>query len=592
LTVLVRESAQNAWDAKVQDEVAFRLDLATVGPAHQRAWAELLEPGLPGTEAGGDALRTLLRRPTIRYLAVSDRGTAGLGGPTRSDRFAEPGQRNWLSFVLNSGEKQDTDGGGGTYGYGKGAFFLASRARLVLIHSRFRNAQGTLSTRFIASALWHSYTEGDKPFTGRHWWGGPEDDHCEPLVDAAADDVARRLGLVGFKADETGTTVVAVDPNLSDPTMPDEDSTDMTVDEAGHYLAEAAGWNLWPIMLEDRPERMSVTVTAHGTEIPVPSTANDATIAAFAAAYRKAQGDGGTEIRCGNPKMVLGRFGSERTFGANVDSPAARDLKIEGAPHHVCLLRRPDLVVRYFEGPPREHPAVGYVGVFKADDDLDVTLSKAEPPTHDAWIESQLHGREATFVRVAHRRLREQCGDLAGPRHRASTVGDHAVGSVAQRLGHLLAGPGGDGVSGDSGTDGASSDGSRIDITSPPATPGAGPTGGGGGGNRANTGGRARPVLAGEPSWEELDGQVMLVQLVRLRGQGPITARIEVVTGEGSAETAVPAGGDLPEIHGWRTADTVVAGAVFHGDGSHAEVELLVVPVVDAVLSITVRDAS
>jgi hypothetical protein len=84
----------------------------------------------------------------------------------------------------------------------------------------------------------------------------------------------------------------------------------------------------------------------------------------------------------------------------------------------------------------------------------------------------------------------------------------------------------------------------------------------------------------------------MLVQLVRLRGQGPITGRIEVVTGEGSAETAVPAGGDLPEIHGWRTAGSVVAGAVFHGDGSHAEVELLVVPVVDAVLSITVRDVS
>jgi hypothetical protein len=332
---------------------------------------------------------------------------------------------------------------------------------------------------------------------------------------------------------------------------------------------------------------MAVTVTAHGAEVLVPGPSNDATIAQFAAAYREARLNSATEIRCGNPRMLLGHFGSERTFGAVVESPAARELGIEGAPHHVCLLRRPDLVVRYFEGPPREHPAVGYVGVFKTEDVLDATFSKAEPPTHDAWIDSQLQGREATFVRVAHRRLKEQCDRLAGPRHREPKVGDHAVGSVAQRLGHLLAGPGGDGA--DSGTGGTPSDGGRIDIAGSGA-PGGGPSGGGGGGTGGNTDGRARPVLAGEPSWEEVDGQVMLVQPVRLRGQGPITGRIDVVTGEGSTETAIPAGGDLPEIHGWRTAGGVVAGAVFHGDGSHSEVELLVVPVVDAVLSIAVRD--
>jgi hypothetical protein len=597
LTVLVRESAQNAWDAKVQDTVTFRLDLNTVGPAHHRAWAELLEPGLPGAEAGGEALTAVLRRSAIRYIAVSDRGTRGLGGPTRSDRFAEPGDRNWLSFVLNSGEKQDTDGGGGTYGYGKGAFFLASKVGMVLIHSRFRTADGTLRTRLIASALWHSYTAGGKPFTGRHWWGNPEDDHCEPLIDAEADDVARRLGLMGFAGDETGTTVVVLDPDLADPTVPEADSAEMPVDEAGRYLADAAGWNLWPIMLEERPQRMAVTVTAHGTEFPVPSASNDATIAHFAAAYREARRDGATEIRCGNPKELLGHFGNQHTFGASVESPAARELGLDGAPHHVCLLRRPDLVVRYLEGPPREHPTIGYVGVFKVVDDLDVTFSRAEPPTHDAWIDSQLQGREATYVRVAHRRLKDQCADLAGPRHRAPKVGDHAVGSVAQRLGHLLAGPGGSGVGSESAAGVTSPDGARTDVTWPNGGLGGGPAGdsgptGGSGGTGQTGGGLARPVLVGEPTWEEIDGRVILVQPVRLRGGGPITGRIDVVTGDGSAETTAPAGSDLPEIHGWRTPDGVVTGAVLHGDGAHAEVELLVVPVPDAVLSITVRDAS
>src|SRR5688500_11387583 len=75
LTVLVRESAQNSWDAKHADEVDYRLDLVTVSPVHRQAWVELLAPGAPDDPAASRAIPDLLRNSSIRYLAVSDRGT-------------------------------------------------------------------------------------------------------------------------------------------------------------------------------------------------------------------------------------------------------------------------------------------------------------------------------------------------------------------------------------------------------------------------------------------------------------------------------------------------------------------------------------
>ncbi len=57
----------------------------------------------------------------------------------------------------------------------------------------------------------------------------------------------------------------------------------------------------------------------------------------------------------------------------------------------------PDLVVRYVPGPETMNPVVGYAAVMKAAADLDDVYADAEPPTHDAWIDSQLAGERATF---------------------------------------------------------------------------------------------------------------------------------------------------------------------------------------------------
>lgn len=385
LTILVRESAQNSWDARLPNEpvVDFRLDLSTVGAGHIGEWRRLFSSGLLVDCDEGGVYRRLAHAGSIRYLSISDRGTRGLAGPTRSDAGPST-RREWPRFVLNSGDREGSghDGpSGGTFGYGKGALFRSSKVGCVLVYTRFNDEEGQFHSRFIGIAIRKAFWKGTARYTGRHWWGVPENDHCEPLRDAQADSAARSLGIQGFAGKETGTTLVVVDPDLTDPTLPDPDQAEeLSIGHAGTYLADAAGWNLWPITLLERSTRMSVTVTANGVEIPVPGPDNDATLAFFADSYRSALGGAGETLSCGRPRKELGRFASQITYGATVTSPAARELGLEGAPHHVCLLRGPELVVRYYSGPERLANGSGYVGVFKVADDLDETFASAEPP--------------------------------------------------------------------------------------------------------------------------------------------------------------------------------------------------------------------
>lgn len=588
LTVLVREAAQNSWDARESRRVRFSLELRTVSPSNALAWRELLLPGAPRETGSMRGLNEALRRPTIRYLAVVDRGTTGLGGPTRSDHYAASGERAWLSFVLNSGEKQDTDGVGGTYGYGKGAFFLASRVGTVLIHTRFNDRDGRLRTRLIGSSLLASYNDRDlTPFTGRHWWGDTRSDHCEPLLDDEATRIAERLGLPPFEGEATGTTVVVLDPDLRDPSHEEDNAPELSAHEVGQYLADAAAWNLWPLSLEGRSPRMEVAVTVNGDVVPVPNESTDVAIAHFAAAYRRVLlQDSEGEIRCGNPRRLLGQFAAETTLGAKMRSRAAEELGLERdtAPHHVALMRQPDLVVGYYQGQAKPHPEVGYAGVFKVDSGLDSVFSRAEPPTHDAWVDAQLTGHEATFVRVARRKLVERCAAIAGPRHVPRAVESTPVGAVSLRLGFLVAGVGngapleGDGLAPPI----SSTAGQPGDTVRHAGTGATGPSEGSGRAGRTR-----RPQLIDRPRFELIGGRWLLVQRVRTTSPGRLRGIIGVLTGEG-AETSAPAAAPQPAVVGWRREDgTMMPGAELDVDVE--ELELLVQPVEDAALELGVE---
>lgn len=583
LTVFVRETAQNSWDARLPDTpTKYRLEITTVSPTHRPVWERLLTPP-PRTQPFlgiGRAMRT----PNLRLLSVVDRGTCGLGGPIRADELAE-NRRDWVSFVLNVGERRDTVRGGGTYGYGKAVLYRLSRVGTILVHTRTEEPGVGLSSRLIGIALGDSFDsrervdEEARPYTGRHWWGHVRDDHVEPLLGAEADAVARSLGLSPFADGESGTTLVVVDPDLGD--FDDADA-------AARHLAETIAWQLWPIMLPERGDhRLVPEVVAGGCVHPVPDPVRTYPLDLFVKAYRRQRTDRASFLECGRPKRRLGRFALERTvvvpMPEGAGSLAAACAGVPGDPHHVCLMRSPELVVRYHEGVQPGSVGKVYAGVFRAEDDLDDVYAAAEPPTHDHWVHEQLTGHDKTFIRTTFKRISDQ---LATFRHTTistagRTGGGVALGAASNFLGGIVAAAFVDPRTVPDSTDGHGPGGSSGGAD-------GGPGSGGGGRSPSGRGDRLRVVALDAPRVEERGGRVVLVQRLAVSGAGParLSARLAVGVGDGR-EAEAPAGAGRPSVRVWITSDGEIPtdSCVVT---TPSEVELVVQPVEDTITDIDV----
>ncbi|MFF8400856.1 hypothetical protein ACF06P_04340 [Streptomyces sp. NPDC015684] len=578
LTILVRESAQNSWDARVPASdapVDYRIDMWTVGPAHTGAWRELLLAGAPGSS--DFPLRETLKHGSIRVLAVSDRGTRGLGGPTRADDAVGP-ERDFVSFIRNIGEPRDTALGGGTYGFGKGIFYLLSKPGTVLVHSRCRTAKGTYETRLIGCTLWKSYVaveyQGRRRYTGRHWWGDTAGSVVEPLVGQAAETTAQRLGLKPFGPQETGTTVVVIDPNLDELGAP----------EAADYLSDTIAWHLWPKMISTggRSPAMRFSVTCDGVPHPVPDPRSTRPLSMFVAAYERMSGPHGDAVECLRPKRHLGRLGLVKRIMPPLEpTRASRMLDIEDLIHHVCLMRPAELVVTYHPGPKPPSINQGYAGVFRADEAMDDVYAKAEPPTHDAWNPHSLERPESTFVQTTFRRIGEALErllSLSGVTRPGAT--NVALGAASSMFSGLVGGAWGIGGAtayskpGSTVTRGTKSDagaaGRRTGDRPGPASTALDSehvdhveSGHADGqslpGMNAHTNGRSvvlrpRVQYIGDPYYDDRADGAVLIQEFRLPVPGPQRVRIDLAVtlpGTGGRETDPPIGAGMPELVGW-----------------------------------------
>ncbi|MFI1923698.1 hypothetical protein [Streptomyces sp. NPDC020377] len=586
LTILVRESAQNSWDARIERSSApvdYRIDMWTVGPAHAGAWRDLLLAGTPSSTEHFP-LRDTLKRGPVRVLSVSDRGTRGLGGPTRADNAVGP-DRDFVSFIRNIGEPRDTALGGGTYGFGKGIFYLLSKPGTVIIHSRCRTTGGGHETRLIGCTLWKSYvateSSGGRRYTGRHWWGDMSGEVVEPLVGAQAEAVAQRLGLKAFGPEETGTTVVVVDPNLDG----------LEPVEAADYLCDSIAWHLWPKMISvaGQSPAMRFSVSYDGVQHPVPDPRTTRPLNMFVAAYEAMVGPAGSDLVCHKPKKHLGRLGLVKRIMPSLEpTRASLMLNIEDLIHHVCLMRPAELVVTYHAGPKPPSANQGYAGVFRADEAMDEVYAKAEPPTHDAWNRHSLDRPESTYVHTTFRRISEgleQLLSLSGTaRPGASNV---ALGAASSLFSGLVGGawgiggatayskPGSTATSYSRATDSNETATRQAAGGRNPAMQSTDRTDVGGAhpieafgddepaaatsGSGALDAPRRRPRVqyVGDPYYDDRGDTSVLVQEFRLPVPGPQQVHIDLAVtlpGTGGRETDPPIGASMPVLIGWEDA--------------------------------------
>lgn len=642
LTVLVRESAQNSWDARLSGHtVDYRIDYQTVSAAHAPVWRDELLRDAPQTEYL--PLRASLSAPTIDILTISDRGTSGLGGPTRADS-AVTKDHDFVSFVRNIGEPRDTALGGGTYGFGKSIFYLIAKSGAVLVHTRCRVDDG-FETRLIGCALWQSYIKGAGAnatrYTGRHWWGNNAGKFVEPLTGLDAEMMAHRFGLRAFEQDETGTSIVVIDPELGDRDPP----------EATGYLADAILWNLWPKMLATAagPPPMTFSVRHQGSEVAVADPRTTRPIDIFVEAYdNMCSQDKGHVLESFKPKRVLGRLGLEKRLALPFEpTAAAACMGIEKTVHHVCLMRTAELVVTYHQGPKPPAEYMSYAGVFRATEDMDATFAASEPPTHDAWAWQSLEGHNKTFVKVAFTRLKEKLDALVEINDKVkSPSAEVPLGAASREFSRLVTGSWGIGGGvhfgkakagpvartehEDDGREPSGfkwpEDGSQPKASSPvPDVPASdsGPQPGGfaapddrtepppdseASGERpdwrslagtlpvapppAVPATRPKVQYVAEPYYETRDGHVVLVQEFRLPvpGAQQVAPQLSILLpGNGVRETDPPIGAARPEFFGWENEQGLLNRAnSLVVTGGPDTWRLLVVPAPDTVTEIGV----
>lgn len=545
-TLLVREAAQNSWDARLAsaDTVQFHIDGYVLGREDRRELARLVFAEVPTSI---DVRERLLDEVEFPVLAVSDYGTSGLSGATRGDIVPPAGEStNFVDFMRYIGRPPNRAYAGGTYGFGKAAYFLASSLKTICVHTRFHDGMRAES-RFMAAALGPQFeTEGSsgRRFTGRHWWGRKALDHVvDPLVGDEADRINQLLGSIGRSPGATGTTVYVLAPDFQG------DAPETVLAQMSRTIADY----FWPKTM-DGPSgaaSMAFCVRWRGKELPLPI---DPALALFAEAFAAVSSSKPAStahvgaIASQRPRKHLGQVALVRKPAApsRTHSTAAeretfdRPQRAFTRPlHHVAVMRAPNFVVKYLEGPPVPYDLAEYGGVFRVDHEVDAAFARAEPPTHDDWVPDLLiDAAEKTYVRVAHRRLKEEIEAFATPNViEPSDGGTESLAGFAHLLGGLVPS-----VHRQAGIGVGSGRESR--------------------GARNERGGRSVPALrvafVGDPTTELVDG--VPAMLAKFEVTGPerqsvqVTAIPRVVVADGF-ETEPPEGSEVPRILAWLAPD-------------------------------------
>ncbi|HMJ77120.1 MAG TPA: hypothetical protein VK507_14175 [Iamia sp.] len=451
LAVLVRETAQNSWDARAVEgqPVQFVISGWDLSPSEQRALRTRVFTS--AEQVVGSDLADTLAAPGLRGLFVSDRETKGLGGPLQADEADPDDVYDWVDFVLNVGKPNTTGQTGGTYGFGKTISYVVSTVKTVVIHSRTL-VRGKPQTRLIACAIGEEFSHRRKKCTGRHWWGrASTSGNPRPVTGREADALAAAIGMPTFEGEELGTNILVVAPDLGG----------RTPEQAMRFIAESVTWHLWPKMMSrDGEVPMKIYVGWNGEELTIPEPANRPPLHGFAQAFRAMlDGHGNTDEPAGTRHDLIGSRRPKTVAGdlvtvplvqrprvevddghdpTDADSPVAAAM-IDGPCHHVALFRSPELVVEYLEGPPPPEGGTEWAGVFRCRPEHDAAFALSEPPTHDSWSPELLpKGRDRTVVNVGLREIRKALQNRWTPSPGAEQAAVSSTARIADGLAHLV----------------------------------------------------------------------------------------------------------------------------------------------------------
>jgi hypothetical protein len=575
LTVLVREAAQNSWDARAPDGlVDFSVDIRTLRN-NTAAWRAALLPQ-PSAESHLDIDQQLNANCVI--IVVSDRNTIGLGGPLRAgERPPDDVKSDFVQFLRNVGEPSDHQFGGGTYGFGKGIFYQLSHVGAILVDTNVREG-GPTGRRLMGAALGHSWYQGDRRFTGRHWWGNVSaDDVPDPVLSHEAEFLATSLGLPGFADGRSGTDIVIIAADLG-VAGSEVDAQERTPHEAATFIASSVLWNLWPKMVSDEQGHyMRFTVGVDGSSVAVVDPQEVVELEPFVEALLEIRAGRGLPYSRTVPPRHAGTFALAIGAASRSERLAIRAARpFEGSAHHVARMRVAELVVDYLAGPPHPDTRLAYGAVYKASEDADALFAASEPPTHDDWVAKGLTGPARGTVLGARTFIQKQLDERLGLAPQAGGSGGQGLGQLSMLLASIIPArfnnlakqnetdddefttwPQGRGDGGEAGTGtGSTNAGSGFGTNGSHR----------GGGLPLRRGGK--PKLVGTPALRLEHGEPYLVAAVRIPAsdfERTLAADVEVVIEGGGREVERPLGAIVPRVIEWRSnSGEVLRGRTLH----------------------------
>jgi hypothetical protein len=549
LTLVLRESGQNIWDARIRVEA----DISTTGPdmrirvrtltdSQDRLLREVLAKGDRREEepAATDLLQRKLADPRpVRVMEICDSVTRGLDGPIDP----QSGIGNFVRFFFDVGATHFEGGDGGTYGYGRSSLYLIGLARTILVDSL--PYERNEPRRFMGCRIGRSYERpslrgGAARFTGRHFWGvRGEGERVLPLEGEEAGQMATALGMPSRDGGESGTTILIPWPDLHE-------------GDDGARIAQILLHNFWPKLVSKAGKpAMGISVEVDGVPTVIPDPARHRHYARFAEALlavrTRLENYGARRIEVQKPYAVTGHIAfsvSQRETGPHADiDETHHEHEFDNGIHHVALMRPTELVVRYVSFPSAS-PGTEWAGVFMCSDEKEIrnAFAASEPPAHDDWIPDRLSGHAATYVRVTRDRRIPDAVDarfgLAVQPNDGAALGEHSLAGAADRFaGQFLSGDG----------------------SAPQA-----------GSSRTGTGGRSQPARLRRVRFQELrtENEVTVARFATgLAGGQTLHVRASAMI-EGVGPEELPADVRWPTVRGWLTPDgTRIEGAECTLDG-------------------------
>ncbi|WP_147103566.1 hypothetical protein [Nesterenkonia populi] len=467
--MLLRETLQNAWDARLEGEQPiYGAEARWLKPESLQVLRHDLFADLPPVSPVKDSLA----KASSAVVEVYDRGTSGLDGPldpTSGEVDSE--QSNFVKLVYDIGSTKPAGGGsGGTYGFGKTAAFTASASHTVVYWTACQTRQGP-EHRLIAVCHGKDYVDSGTRFTGVHWWGEPAE--VGGLVLPVRGEAARRLGeklfSKRFAPGETGTSILILDPVLASAVAEGDGvgeeevaegvngvTTRKQLRELQRQITLASAKFAWPkVTVPADAAAPPMALHIGGESDPAPDEIRGAPdlrpFKRLMNALRDYQEQGTSresretvivddllmEIAC-RPL----RKGSGGYYGdlAVAKVPNYRNEQGEShadwAMNRLCNMRHEaELVVNYEEIGGVEAEGYAWFAVFKPRAGFDAHFAAAEPPAHDRWTPGGGMSPESNAtVRSAKRLVPQKIRQVLAPSSSSVSGGSESAVGVAEEL--------------------------------------------------------------------------------------------------------------------------------------------------------------